>query len=194
MVEIVERVNAATPTWRLLGFLAPDESQVGSERNGIRVLGTAASLAEYRDVLCVPDNTWPHARTPPRERLASLIDPSAFVSRTAKIGAGVVLYPNSFVGLDATLGDRDFCLSGCVINHGCVVQERVVMASGVTLAGSVVVEPDVYLGQSCTVKQHVTLGRGSLIGMGAVVIHDVPPGSVVVGNPGRVIRTVDAAC
>ncbi len=110
------------------------------------------------------------------------------MSRTAQIGAGCVIYPHSFVGLNAILGDRVFCLSGSVINHDVVLEDRVVVASGVSLAGSVYVEPDCYLGQACTVRQYVRIGRGSLIGMGAVVIHDVVPNSVIVGNPGQRLR------
>jgi sugar O-acyltransferase (sialic acid O-acetyltransferase NeuD family) len=140
----------------------------------------------------VPDNEWPHSLRLPRERLVPLVDPSAFVSRTAQVGPGCVLYPYSFVGLNASLGERVFCLSGSIINHDCVIEDRVVMASHVTLAGSVYVEADCYLGQGCQVRQHLRIGRGSVIGMGAVIVRDVPAGSVMVGNPGRLLRRVAA--
>jgi acetyltransferase-like isoleucine patch superfamily enzyme len=103
----------------------------------------------------------------------ALIDPSVFLSRTATVGAGCVLYPHCFVGLNARIG------------NDVVVEDRVVIAS---LAGSVPIEPDCYLGQACTVRQQVRIGQGSVIGMGAVVIRDVAPGSVIVGNPGRKLR------
>lgn len=185
MAEIVERVNRVTPTWNLLGFVSPQNRQVGTERNGYPVLGGPQALADFPDAFLISDNEWPRTIAIPHERLISLIDPSSFVSRTAKIGRGCVLYPNSFVGLNASLGDYVFCLSGCVINHDCVLADRVVLASGVILAGSVLVEPECYLGQSCTVRQTLRIGRGSLIGMGAVIVKNVPPGSVIIGNPGR---------
>ena len=99
-----------------------------------------------------------------------------------------MIYPHCFVGLNAQLGDSVFCLSGCVINHDNVIEDRVVLASGVTLAGSVHVESACYLGQACSVRQKLRVGSGSMIGMGAVVVKDVAPGSVIVGNPGRVLR------
>ena len=57
------------------------------------------------------------------------------------------------------------------------------MTSGVRLAGGVHVEADCYLGQACTIRQNLRIGRRSLIGMGAVVLKDVPEESVMAGNP-----------
>jgi acetyltransferase-like isoleucine patch superfamily enzyme len=50
------------------------------------------------------------------------------------------------------------------------------------------VEDGCYLGQACAIKQYLRIGRGSLIGMGSVVVRDVPPNSVMVGNPARKLR------
>ena len=91
------------------------------------------------------------------------------------------------------MGDFVFCLSGSVINHDNVIEDRVVFASGVALAGHVHVENGCYLGQSSTVRQFLTIGRGSMLGMGAVVVKDVPPNSVMAGNPARKLRDRDAS-
>ena len=88
----------------------------------------------------------------------------------------------------AVLDDRVFCLSSSVINHDDHLEDNVTVCSNVSLAGLVHVERDCYLGQGCTIRQELRIGRGSLIGMGSVVIRDVPPNSVVVGNPGRRLR------
>jgi sugar O-acyltransferase (sialic acid O-acetyltransferase NeuD family) len=188
MAEIVERVNGAHPTWRLLGFIASEEKDAGERLNGYPVLGAVDRLPEYPDAYLVRAHGWPQSLPLPPDRLVSLIDPTAFVSRTAKIGLGCVLYPHCFVGLDAQIGEHVFCLSGSVINHHAVLEDRVVVATRVSLAGSVHVEADCYLGQACTVREHLRIGRGSLIGMGAVVVKNVPPNSVIVGNPGRRLR------
>jgi acetyltransferase-like isoleucine patch superfamily enzyme len=52
----------------------------------------------------------------------------------------------------------------------------------------IVVEDDVWIGFGAIVLSGVTIGRGSVIAAGAVVIEDVPPYSIVAGNPGRVVR------
>jgi sugar O-acyltransferase (sialic acid O-acetyltransferase NeuD family) len=194
MAEIAERASGAGAPWRLRGFAVPQgrADLIGKTLNGHPVLGASEALEGYLDCSVVPDNEYDEPIDLPRERIASLIDPSAFISRTARVGAGCVVYPHCFVGLNASLGDFVFMLAGAVINHDDVLDERVVLCSGVTLAGGVHVEAGCYLGQGCTVRQNLRVGRGSLIGMGAVVTKDVPAGAVMAGNPARKLRDREA--
>jgi sugar O-acyltransferase (sialic acid O-acetyltransferase NeuD family) len=188
MAEIVDRINRSENTWNLVGFVSPFGDKVGEELVGLPILDAQDILERYPSAFVIPEYDWPHKSEIPRHRLASLIDPSAFVSRTAQIGLGCVIYPNCYVGAYAHIGDLLFCLGGSVINHNDVIEDRVTLTSGVTLAGDVHVEADCYLGQSCTVREMRRIGRGSLIGMGCVVLHNVAPNSVMVGNPARRLR------
>jgi sugar O-acyltransferase (sialic acid O-acetyltransferase NeuD family) len=187
MAHIVERINRQHPTWRLIGHIAPRPTQQTTFA-GHPVLGTLEALAAFPDAALVADNEFPKDLPIPEERLISLIDPGSYVHPTAQIGRGCVIYPNCFVGFNAVLGQRVFMLSGCIVNHDNRIEDRVVFASGVTLAGCVHVEEGAYLGQSCTVRQHLRIGRNSLIGMGAVVVKEVPPQVVMAGNPARKLR------
>jgi carbonic anhydrase/acetyltransferase-like protein (isoleucine patch superfamily) len=192
MVEIVERVNRAEPTWNLIGIIAPADRPMPEEKqwNGCPILGTPEAVGRFPDALFVPDNEWPRPTGVSRDRLVTLVAPSSFVSRTARLGAGCVIYPNCYIGLNAVLGDRVFMLSGSIVNHDAQLADDVVICSGVSLAGGVRVERGCYLGQACTVRQNLRIGRDSLVGMGSVVIKDVPPSSVMAGNPARKLRDV----
>ena len=57
----------------------------------------------------------------------------------------------------------------------------------------VIIEDDVWIGLSAIILQGVTIGHGAIVGAGAVVTRDVPPWSVVMGVPARVIRRRDHA-
>lgn len=189
MAEIVDRLNQVEPTWKLLGFAVPEghPDPEASELNGYPVLGGSELFARYADAAFLPEFGSGRLEVA-RARIASLIAPTSFVSRTANIGVGCVIYPNCFVGSNASLGDRIFALSGCAINHDDRLEDRATLASGVTLAGGVHVEEDCYLGQACSVRQDVRIGQGSLIGMGSVVLDDVPSGVVMAGNPARRLK------
>ena len=188
MAEMVARINRAKRTWRPLGYLTLDPRETGRTLNGLPVLGTREALADHPRACLVPDNTWPTREPLPRERLVSLVDPTAVVSSTAQIGLACVIYPHCYLGLNARLGDYVFCLSGSVINHDDVLADNVAVTSLVSLAGSVQIGADTYLGQACTVRQGLKIGRNCMIGMGAVVVKDVPPDSVMAGNPARKIK------
>lgn len=56
--------------------------------------------------------------------------------------------------------------------------------------GPVRIERGVYIGVNAIILPGVTVGEGSIVGAGAVVTKTVPPYSVVVGNPARVLRSV----
>jgi virginiamycin A acetyltransferase len=62
------------------------------------------------------------------------------------------------------------------------------LSRDVTSPGPIVIGEDVWVGSNSSILAGVTIGRGSIIGAGSVVNKDVPPYSIAVGNPARVIR------
>jgi acetyltransferase-like isoleucine patch superfamily enzyme len=95
--------------------------------------------------------------------------------------------------LAVTIGDRVLLGSGCLITdsdaHPLRSEERADPSK--TKTAAVVVEDDAFIGARAIVLKGVRIGRGSVIGAGAVVTRDVPPRAVAAGNPARVIRRLD---
>lgn len=60
--------------------------------------------------------------------------------------------------------------------------------SEMPLKGNTVVGNDVWIGQNVTIMPGVKIGDGAIIGMNSVVASDVPPYTIVAGNPARIIR------
>lgn len=50
------------------------------------------------------------------------------------------------------------------------------------------IEPFAFIGVGAIILPGITIGRGAIVGAGAVVLHDVEPGAIVAGNPARFIR------
>jgi maltose O-acetyltransferase len=107
---------------------------------------------------------------------------------------------------------------GLVINDGysglCSIGDRVSIATNVTLVADshpnnsrlcehpyvkqhliktapVLIEDDVWLGTNAIVLPGVRIGRASVVGAGAVVVDDVPFGTIVAGVPARVVRSLE---
>ncbi len=123
--------------------------------------------------------------------------------RGVKLPARIVSYLSRFLtGIDihpaATIGRRVFIDHGMgvVIGETTEIGDDVTLYQGVTLGGTSThkgkrhptIEDFVVITTGATVLGPVTVGHGSRIGAGSVVIHSVPPNSTVVGIPGRVVR------
>jgi len=108
-----------------------------------------------------------------------------------RIGRGVKVHSNCYVAQFSTLEDGVFLAPGVSFANdfhpGC--------ARSVECMRGPTVKAGARLGVNVTVLPYVTIGEGSLIGAGSVVACDVPPHSVVIGNPGRVTcRTWELRC
>ncbi|MDA3924601.1 MAG: acyltransferase [Kiritimatiellae bacterium] len=110
-----------------------------------------------------------------------------------------------------TLGDR-VGISGCTITaaRSIIIGDHVLIGSGALITDNdahpispddrrlgcagiskpIVIEDDVFIGARAIVLKGVTIGKGSVIGAGAVVSKSVPPYSICVGNPAKVVGDV----
>lgn len=71
------------------------------------------------------------------------------------------------------------------IAHNVFIDEDTMITAGVVLGGSCRIGKRVWVGLNATIRDGVTIGDDAVIGMGAVVVKDVPPGVTVIGNPAR---------
>src|SRR5436190_11158871 len=113
----------------------------------------------------------------------------AYVSR---ITTGVEIHPAAQIG-DALFIDHG---AGVVIGETAEIGDNVTLYQGVTLGGTgfargkrhPTVDDDVVIGSGAKLPGPIHVGANSKIGANSVVIHDVPPNSTVVGNPGHPVR------
>ncbi len=116
------------------------------------------------------------------------IHPAATISKHSSIGVGTVVMAGVVINPDATIGTHCIINSAAVVEHDCVIEDFVHLSPNVSLAGGVQVGEGSQVGIGATVIQGIKIGKWSVIGAGAVIISDVPDYSVVVGNPGRIIK------
>lgn len=194
----VRAVNAARPTWRLRGFLDDDPALHGAARAGLPILGGIDRLTDMPEtaaVVCVgnPHNYVARQRivkrlAMPADRYATIVHPSADVGAGSSVGPGTVLLAGVVLTADVTVGAHVAVMPQAVLTHDDRVYDYVTVASGVRLGGGAVLHQGAYVGAGALVREGVTVGDWSLVGMGSVVLRDIPPGEVWAGSPARRLR------
>ena len=86
-----------------------------------------------------------------------------------------------------SIGNNNLLMAYAHIAHDCVIGQGAVIANAGTLAGHIAVEDKAILGGLAAVHQFVRIGRLSIVGGLSRVIQDVPPFSLCVGQPARVM-------
>ena len=122
--------------------------------------------------------------------LFSLIAENAVVLDKNEIGEGAIICPFSMITSNARIGRAFHANIYSYVAHDCVIGDYVTFAPGVKCNGNVVIEDHAYTGTGAILRQGkpgepLIIGRGAVVGMGAVVTKSVPPGVTVVGNPAR---------
>lgn len=120
----------------------------------------------------------------------SAIHPSSQISKRAQVGDGTVIMAGVLVNADTVIGKHCIINTGCSIDHDCAIGDYAHISPNSTLCGEVHVGEGTQIGAGSVVIQCRKIGKYCTIGAGAVIIGDVPDYSIVVGNPGRVIKTL----
>jgi sugar O-acyltransferase (sialic acid O-acetyltransferase NeuD family) len=144
-----------------------------------------------------------------REQLAKDCDANAIPLRGARaqnviemdnvvLGEGACLSPFVTLTSNIQIGRCFHANLYSYVEHDCVIGDFVTFAPGVKCNGNVHINDHAYIGAGAIIRQGqperpMTIGKGAMIGMGAVVTKDVPPGVTVMGNPARV-RAKGAQC
>ena len=106
------------------------------------------------------------------------------------IGDGCILCDYTVISPNAKIGNFVHVNRGAQIAHDTTIGNYVTFAPFASCNGNTIIEDYVYLGTGVimrhgTPEKPLKIGKGSVIGMGAVVTKDVPPNVTVVGNPAK---------
>jgi acetyltransferase-like isoleucine patch superfamily enzyme len=129
------------------------------------------------------------------------------IGDSTKIGVFVEIQKNARIGRFCKISSHTFVCEGVTIEDNVFIGHSVVFINdtypratngngGLQTEEDWKVEPILVkkgasIGSNCTILSNVTIGENAIIGAGSVVTKDVPPNTIVAGNPARFFRTVD---
>jgi sugar O-acyltransferase (sialic acid O-acetyltransferase NeuD family) len=196
---VIETIRAAG-THDIVGITDLADN-VGSDVLGVPVVGTDDVLADWlargvRLCLITAGSTgYPALRARLAATAASLgfefavvAHPSAVLSPSARLAAGVFVGPGAIVNADARVDAHAIVNSGAIVEHDCAVGELAHLSPGVHMSGGSSVGPFTHVGTGSSLVHGVSIGANSLIGAGSVVTENIGDGVVAYGSPCRVVR------
>lgn len=202
---IAAMVISQHPNMQLVGFLndvVPVGTRIGNF-NSYPVLGKSKDVLKFIE----PEDTYAfmgfigmtHEKEVydklirlgiPREKFINLIHPTAVIPEGfCSIGNGILMAPHSQLSADVTLGDNCMMMGGSFVGHNSTLDRYVSLATNSVVGANVHVGKAVHIGSNATIREKLTIGDFSLVGMGSVVLKDVPSNTIVAGNPARVISS-----
>jgi sugar O-acyltransferase (sialic acid O-acetyltransferase NeuD family) len=117
------------------------------------------------------------------------IHPAAVVSRDAEIGPGTVVMAGAVINTGARVGSHCIINTGSIIDHDCLISDFAHIAPGAKLGGNVRVGVGSMVGLGANVIHGRCVGDHTIVGAGSTVVRDVPPRVVAIGSPARAVRT-----
>ena len=114
-----------------------------------------------------------------------LIHSTAFVSSSADIGLGTVVFANAYVGPNAKIGN--FCVlnTATSIDHDCLIGDQNFLAPGTILAGGVTTGEKCFFGMGSLVSNNISVGRSSVVAANSFVNENIPSNSFAAGTPAK---------
>ncbi|MGB3617668.1 MAG: NeuD/PglB/VioB family sugar acetyltransferase [Catalinimonas sp.] len=170
-------------------FMIQDQDLHDSEVMGVPVRGLSAFDPAHYEVVVAVGNPAVRRRVveglPPETHYATLVHPTAVLSRWVSLGAGTIVTAGVILTCGITVGRHAHLNLHASVGHDCRVGDYFTAAPGARLSGDCRVGDGVYLGTNASVRQGLSIAAGVTVGMGGVVVDDLNQAGVYVGCPAR---------
>jgi len=114
----------------------------------------------------------------------NIISPSVKISEGSMVLQGAVLNIGSVIGKHVIINTR------AVVEHDCIIEDFVHLAPGSVVCGNCRIGEGTLIGANAVVAPNLTIGKWCQISAGSSVLEDIPDNSLVMGVPGKVIKTI----
>jgi len=198
VLDLAKEINKTSKKWEKIVFI--DEFKKEKIINGTEVFTFDAFKANWdaekaKVVIAIGE---PKKRYKLREEiiksaytLQSLVHPTAFVSADTRIDEGVVVQFGSFISCNVIIEANVYIQPNSSVGHDSIVGSDAVISSYVGISGNCTIGERAYIGVSVPVKEKISIGADSIVGIGSVVLRDIPENVIALGNPARAMKNND---
>jgi sugar O-acyltransferase (sialic acid O-acetyltransferase NeuD family) len=120
--------------------------------------------------------------------LQTLVHPTALIGTDSHLGNGAIVQYNCVVSCNAILGENTLMLFMSCVGHDSIIGSDTVISRHASLSGSCTVGDRTYISVSVPVKEKISIGSDTIVGMGSVVLRDIPDNVIALGNPARPMK------
>lgn len=194
---LIEDINKVNKKWNIVGFVDDNNTLLGKEINGYKVIGNIDWLKEQQYyVVCAIGDPIIKKQTMDRLQWSKnvypiLIHPSVIYSNKVKINEGSIICAGTILTVNIDIGKHVIINLDCTIGHDSVIEGYTTILPSVNISGAVRLEECVNMGTGSLVIQGLSVGKNTIIGAGAVVVKDIPPNCTAVGSPAKPIKYFD---
>ena len=193
---IIQQINELEPTWNLLGFIDDNTDNWGKVINGYSVIGGIDSLEFLSNdtyiVIAIANYEVKKKivnKVNNKFKFATIVHPKVWIHDYMTVGQGTIIYEGAILTANIEIGNHVIISPKCGVGHDSIIKDYVSLLWNVNVSGNDLIEEGVMMGSGSTVIQGKKIGKGSIIGAGAVVVNDIESFSTAVGVPAKVIKS-----
>lgn len=171
-----------------------DRDRAGASLQGLPIhwIDEIAPLAADHVAVCALSTTHRHLFVDQAAasglRFATIVHPSARISRTAYVGEGAIVSAGAIIAAHAQIGRHAIVNRGALVGHHTTIGAYATLGPGANIGGCCDLGASSYVGIGAIVLDKLTIGHHSLVGAGALVTRPVASHVQVMGVPARVVR------
>lgn len=192
LLQWSKEINKITPRWNIVGFLDDNLQALDGYDCDYKIVGKISDWEPKENEEFVIALGFPEIKKKVIESLlergaeiVSMIHPDAHIGGFCTVGRGCIIYPDTRITVNVSIGDYVTILAQNFIGHDAVIGSYSTIFGNCSVNGHVQIGEGVLLNNSASTVPGIKIGTGAVIGAGSFVISNVRPGRHMFGNPAK---------